>query len=66
MVVGDNMGMTDYFKNDDEKKKKEQEKKMDELGLFEWEKDEVRNSDYNPDNFEDDELEEDDYYYDDE
>ena len=49
-----------------EEKKKELEKRMDELGLTEWEKEEVRNGNYDPEDFEDDELEDGDYYADDE
>lgn len=60
------MGITDYFKNDEEQKKNDLEKKMDVLGLSEWEKEEVRKGNYNPEDFEDEELEEDDYYYEDE
>lgn len=60
------MGIFDNFfdEDKDKKRKEEQEKEMDILGLDEWEKDEVRNGNYDPDCFEDDELEDDDYYFD--
>lgn len=40
------------------------EKEMNNYGLEEWQKDLVRKGNYNPWNFEEEELEEDDYYYD--
>lgn len=52
---------------EDEKKRKEElEKEMDAYDLEDWQKDLVRKGDYDPWNFEEDgELEEDDYYYED-
>ena len=46
-------------------KEKELEQKMEEYGLEEWQKDLVRSGEYNIDNFEEENLEEDDYYYED-
>ena len=63
------MGLYEMFFGDEESKEKEDnyelEDEMDDLGLDDWEKDEVRNNDWNPEDFGDDELEEDDYYFDD-
>lgn len=53
---------------EDEKKKKneELEKEMDAYDLEDWQKDLVRKGEYDPWNFEEDgDLEEDDYYYED-
>lgn len=51
---------------DENDKKKQQEKEMDAYGLEEWQKDLVRKGEYDPWNFEEDgDLEEDDYYYED-
>jgi hypothetical protein len=60
------MGLFDelFNTNDEDKKKKELEKKMNDLGLDEWEKQEIRNGNYDLDSFEDEDLEDDDYYYD--
>ena len=62
------MGLFEIFFGDEEeekkKKQKELEKEMDNLGLDDWEKDEVRNNGWDPEDFNDDELEEGDYYYD--
>lgn len=56
----------DWFNNDkdEDKKKKELEKEMNDLGLDEWEKQEIRNGNYDLESFEDEDLEDDDYYYD--
>lgn len=63
------------FENDkeqknDRKKKQALEEEMDTYGLEEWQKDLVRKGDYNPWNFEEEDsaeqLEEEDYYYEDE
>lgn len=52
--------------NDEKKKKEDLEKEMDAYDLEDWQKDLVRKGDYDPWNFEEDgELEEDDYYYED-
>ena len=63
------MGLYEMFFGDEESKEKEEnyelEDEMDDLGLDDWEKDEVRNNGWNPEDFGDDELEEDDYYFDD-
>jgi len=49
---------------DDEKPELEEE--MDNLGLEDWQKELVREGKYDPENFEEDDLEdEDDYYYED-
>ena len=41
------------------------EEEMDDYGLEDWQKDLVRKGEYNPWNFEEEDLEEDDYYYED-
>lgn len=51
---------------DENEKKKQQQKEMEAYGLEEWKKELVRKGEYDPWNFEEDgELEEDDYYYED-
>ena len=51
----------------DKKKQDELEKEMDAYELEDWQKELVRNGEYDPCNFEEDgDLEEDDYYYEDE
>ena len=71
----------DDFEEDDEKPKKSllqtieeeskkskseySDKELDEYGLEDWQKDLVKKGDFNPWNFEEENLEEDDYYYDD-
>ena len=56
----------DNIKTDEEKRKKEElEKKMKNLNLEEWEKDEIRKDNYDITSFEDDnenDVEDDDYY----
>ena len=63
------MGLYEMFFGDEESKEQEEnyelEDEMDDLGLDDWEKDEVRNNGWNPEDFGDEELEEDDYYFDD-
>lgn len=54
-----------FFDDEKEKSKQELEEQMDNLGLEEWEKEEVRNGNYNPEDFEEEDLEEDDYHYED-
>lgn len=50
----------------EKKKRADLEKEMDAYDLEDWQKDLVRKGDYDPWNFEEDgELEEDDYYYED-
>ena len=57
--------------NELSKKKKSQEqddkleKEMDIYGLEDWQKEEVRNGNYDPWSFEEEDLEEDDYFHDD-
>lgn len=46
-------------------KNEELEKKMNDLDLEEWQKELVRKGEYEPENFEEEDLEEDDYYYED-
>lgn len=41
------------------------DEELDNYGLEDWQKEEVKKGDYDPWNFEEEELEEDDYYYDD-
>ena len=48
--------------NNDEDIDEELESEMDDLNLEEWQKDLVREGKYSPYNFEEEELEEDDYY----
>jgi hypothetical protein len=43
----------------------ELEKEMDVYDLEDWEKEEVKKGEYDPWNFEEEDLEEDDYYYED-
>ena len=53
--------------NSDVKENSKKEKEMDYYGLESWQKDLVRKGDYEPWNFEETgDLEEDDYYYEDE
>ena len=63
------MGLFEFFNSYDEeekrKRRKELEEEMDDLGLDDWEKDEVRENGWDPEDFDDDELEEGDYYYED-
>ena len=53
---------------EDDKKRKQQEleKEMENQGLEDWQKELVRNGEYEPTSFEEEDLEEDDYYYEDE
>lgn len=48
-----------------EEKDEELEKKMNALNLEDWQKELVRKGEYDPENFEEEDLEEDDYYYED-
>ena len=48
-----------------EEKDEELEKKMNALNLEDWQKELVRKGEYEPENFEEEDLEEDDYYYED-
>ena len=48
--------------NNDEDNDEELESEMDELNLEDWQKDLVREGKYSPYDFEEEELEEDDYY----
>lgn len=60
------MKFSDWLFGNDKKDNKASEKEMDFYGLNEQEKEEVRKGHYDPWDFEEDELEESDYYYDDE
>lgn len=51
--------------NNDDKVDKELEKEMNAQNLEDWQKDLVREGKYSPYNFDEEELEEDDYYYED-
>ena len=51
--------------NDDENVSDYTDEELDNLGLEEWQKKEVKKGNYDPWNFEEEDLEEDDYYYDD-
>lgn len=51
---------------EEQTKKDELEKEMDNYGLEDWQKELVRNGEYNSWNFEEEELEEDDFYSEDE
>ena len=51
--------------NNDEDIDEELESEMDDLNLEEWQKDLVREGKYSPYDFDEEELEEDDYYYED-
>jgi len=58
--------LKDVAREEDANKKTAKEKKMDNYGLKEWQKELVRKGDYAPWNFEESgELDEDDYYYED-
>lgn len=63
------MGLFEFFNSYDEeekrKRRKELEDEMDELWFDEDEKEEVRSGDYSPEDFGEEDLEEDDYYYED-
>ena len=52
---------------EDDKKRKQQEleKEMENQGLEDWQKEEVKKGNYDPWNFEEEDLEEDDYYFED-
>lgn len=62
------MGLLDsLFKNNNEDNNSNYtEEELNDLDLEEWQKELVRKGEYNPENFEEEDLEEDDYYYDDE
>lgn len=56
------------FMNEQEKEENNSEytdEELDAYGLEEWQKEEVKKVNYDPWNFEEEELEEDDYYFDD-
>ena len=50
-----------FFDSDNE----ELEERMNNSDLEDWQKDLVRKGEYDPENFEEEELDEDDYYYED-
>jgi hypothetical protein len=54
------MGVFDILNDNDDL-----EERMDDLDLEDWQKDLVRKGEYDPENFEEEELDEDDYYYED-
>ena len=54
------MGVFDILNDNDDL-----EERMDDLDLEDWQKDLVRKGEYDPKNFEEEELDEDDYYYED-
>ena len=55
------------FMNEQEKKNNSEytDEELDTYGLEDWQKDEVKKGNYDPCNFEEEDLEEDDYYYED-
>lgn len=56
------MGLFDLFKDENN----ELEQRMNDLDLEDWQKELVRNGEYDPENFEeDDSLDDDDYYHED-
>ena len=62
------MGLFEILFDDEKNEKKKKniedlEKEMDLYDLDEWEKEEVRDGNYEPEDFNDDDLTEDDYYY---
>ena len=60
------MGFFDILNSVDDSSNDDLEKRMDDLELEDWQKDLVREGKYDPENFEESEdLEEDDYYYED-
>ena len=54
------MGVFDILNDNDDL-----EERMDDLDLEDWQKELVRKGEYDPENFEEEELDEDDYYYED-
>ena len=56
------MGFFDILNSIDDDKDPELEERMEEAGLEEWEKEEVRKGNQDVFNFEEEELEDDDYY----
>ena len=59
------MEMREDFLENKNNYNEELEKEMDDLDLEDWEKEEVRNNYYDPTSFEEYELEEDDYHFED-
>lgn len=60
------MGFFDILNNIDDNSNDDLEERMNDLELEDWQKDLVREGKYDPENFEESEdLEEDDYYYED-
>ena len=54
------------FMNEQQKDKNEYtDEELDNYGLEDWQKEEVKKGNYDPWNFEEEDLEEDDYYYED-
>lgn len=61
------MGLFDILDSVDNKNKSEYtEEELDAYGLEDWQKELVRSGEYDPWSFEEEDLEEDDYYHDDE
>lgn len=58
-------GLSDWKYNNSEKRKKYSDKELDNYGLDEHEKELVNKGEYEPWNFEEEDLEDDDYYSDD-
>ena len=50
------------FMNDEQNNSNYSDEELDEYGLEDWQKDEVKKGNYDPWNFEEEELEDDDYY----
>jgi len=61
MIIGVSMGFFDILNSIDDEED-DLERRMDEAGLEEWEKEEVRKGNQDIFNFEEEELEDDDYY----
>lgn len=60
------MGFFDILNSIDDNSNDDLEERMNDLELEDWQKDLVREGKYDPENFEEsDDLEEDDYYYED-
>lgn len=55
----ESFGLLQYLK---EKEKKQEEDELDNYNLEEWQKELVKDNKYNPCDFEEEELEDDDYY----
>lgn len=58
-------GLFSFMNEQQDNKAKYIEEELDSYGLEDWQKEEVRKGNYDPWNFEEEDLEEDDYYYED-